>query len=129
MMSKTSWALTIETERLILRPQESNDYQSWYTGFLGRLPQQYKYDEGRIGLDDCDPDWFTDLCKRHQEQALSDYAYIFGVFSKKTHQSVGLQKECVRRGFYYENGEWVDHLIYVVPSDLGLDERSPAIAA
>ena len=198
-MIKRSWALTIETNRLILRPQKSDDYQSWYAGFLGRLPQQYKYDEGQISLDGCDPAWFSNLCKRHQEQALSDYAYIFGVFLKETHQhlgnvdvstiqreekqwanlgysihnqywrqgfgkeavraalmagfefgyhrieavinldnhfsialaqSVGLQKECVRRRFYYENGEWVDHLIYVaLPFDFGLDEKAPAIAA
>lgn len=43
-MSGTFWALTIETERLILRSQESSDYESWYAGFAGRLPQQYKYD-------------------------------------------------------------------------------------
>jgi len=44
-------------------------------------------------------------------------------------QSVGLRKECVRRGFYYENDKWVDHIIYVaLPSDLGLAERAPTIA-
>jgi [ribosomal protein S5]-alanine N-acetyltransferase len=193
-MRETSWTLTIETERLILRPQESGDYESWYAGFTGRLPQQYKYDEGQISLDDYDADWFSGLCKRHQEQALTDYAYIFGVFCKQTNQhlgnvdistiqreekqwanlgysihnqywrqgfgkeavkaaviagfenfgyhrieaainldnhlsialaeSVGLKKECVRRGFYYENEQWVDHVIYVVlPTDLGLVER------
>lgn len=31
-------------------------------------------------------------------------------------QSVGLQKECIRRSFYYENEQWVDHLIYVAVS-------------
>ena len=198
-MSETSWAMTIETERLILRPQKCSDYESWYAGFAGRLPQQYKYDEGQISLDGYDSNWFASLCKRHQEQALSDYAYIFGVFSRQTNQhlgnvdistiqreekqwanlgygihnqhwkqsfgkeavraalragfeifgyhrieaainldnhrsitlaqSVGLQKECVRRGFYYENDRWVDHVIYVaLPPDLGLVERSPAIA-
>lgn len=45
-------------------------------------------------------------------------------------QSVGLQKECIRRGFYYENEQWVDHLIYVaLPSDLGLVEKPPVIVA
>ncbi|MCC5639538.1 GNAT family N-acetyltransferase [Nostoc sp. CHAB 5844] len=198
-MSETSWTLTIETERLILRPYKSDDYQSWYVGFSSRLLQQYKYDEGQISLNGCDFDWFANMCKRHQEQALSDYAYIFGVFLKQTQQhlgsvdistiqreekqwanlgysihnqywrqgfgkeavraaliagfenfgyhrieaainldnhlsialaeSVGLQKECVRRRFYYENEQWVDHLIYVaLPDDLGLVER-PAIAA
>jgi [ribosomal protein S5]-alanine N-acetyltransferase len=196
-MSETSWKLKVETERLILRPQEPGDYESWYAGFTGRLPQQYKYDEGRISLDDYDANLFSDLCKRHQEQALTDYAYIFGVFSKETNQhlgnvdistiqreekqwanlgysihnqywkqgfgkeavraaliagfenfgyhrieaainldnhlsialaeSVGLKKECVRRGFYYENEQWVDHVIYVVlPTDLGLVERAIA---
>jgi RimJ/RimL family protein N-acetyltransferase len=194
------WALTIETERLILRPQEPDDYKPWYAGYSGRLPHQYKYDEGQVSLDGCDLNWFSNLCKRHQQQALSDYAYIFGVFSKKTNQhlgnvdistiqreekqwanlgysihnqywrqgfgkeavraalrsgfedfgyhrieaainldnhssialaqSVGLQKECVRRGFYYETDQWVDHVIYVaLPSDLGLVEKPPVIAA
>lgn len=41
-------------------------------------------------------------------------------------KSVGLQKECLRRGFFYENEQWVDHLIYVaLPSDLGLIEKPP----
>ncbi len=185
-MSATSWALTIETERLILRPLEPSDYESWYAGFSGRLPQQHKYDEGQICLEGCDRDWFADLCDRHQKQALSDYAYIFGVFFKQTNQhlgfvdistiqreekqwanlgysihnqywrhsfgkesvkaalmagfetlryhrieaainldnypsialvqSVGLQKECIRRGFYYEDGQWVDHVIYIALS-------------
>jgi RimJ/RimL family protein N-acetyltransferase len=43
-------------------------------------------------------------------------------------ESLGLQKECIRRGFWYENEQWVDHLIYVaLPSDFGLSERSPVI--
>lgn len=42
-MGETSWTLTIETERLILRPQEAEDYETWYAGFSGRLPQQHKY--------------------------------------------------------------------------------------
>jgi [ribosomal protein S5]-alanine N-acetyltransferase len=195
-MTKTAWTLTLETERLILRPQESSDYESWYAGFAGRLPQQHEYDKGQISLDGCTPDWFANLCQRHQEQAISDYAYIFGVFLKQTDrhlgnvdistiqreqqqwanlgysihnqywrqgfakeavtaalragfedfgyhrieaaidlnnhssialaQSVGLQQECVRRGFYYEGDRWVDHIIYVaLPQDLGLAETPP----
>lgn len=191
-------SIIIETERLILRLQESNDYDSWYAGFAGRLPQQYPYDEGKISLAGCDRPWFAKLCQRHHEQALNDDAYIFAVFSRQTHQHlghvdlstiqreekqwanlgygihnqywkqgfgqeavsallrtgfeelgyhrieaainldnhpaialaerVGLQKECIRRGFYYENQQWVDHLIYVaLPTDLGLVERPPGI--
>ena len=44
-------------------------------------------------------------------------------------QSLGLQQECIRRGFYYENGQWVDHVIYAaIPADLGLAEHPPTIA-
>lgn len=198
-MNPISCNLKIETERLILRLQESDDYEAWYTGFAGRLPQQYKYDEGPINLEGCDADWFAKVCQHHQEQALADYAYIWSVFSKsiKQHlghvdlstiqreekqwanlgysihnqywrqgfgkeavraaliagferlgyhrieaainldnipsialaQSLGLQQECIRRGFYYENGQWVDHVIYAaIPADLGLAEHPPTIA-
>jgi [ribosomal protein S5]-alanine N-acetyltransferase len=177
------WPLRIETDRLILRPQEPRDFKAWYDGFVNRSPARSTYDEGQIDMARCNPDWFLGICERHQEQALRDYAYILGVFSKQTHQhlgnvdlstiqreqkqwanlgysihnqhwrqgfakeavsalliagfqdlayhrieaainldnhasialakSVGLQQECVRRGFYYENEQWVDHVIYV----------------
>lgn len=177
------WPLRIETDRLILRPQEPRDFKAWYDGFVNRSPSRSTYDEGQIDMARCNPDWFLRICERHQEQALRDYAYILGVFSKQTHQhlgnvdlstiqraqkqwanlgysihnqhwrqgfakeavsalliagfqdlayhrieaainldnhasialakSVGLHQECVRRGFYYENEQWVDHVIYV----------------
>ena len=198
-MSAIAWPLTIETERLILRAQRPSDYDAWRAGFAGRLPSQSPYDEGLVDLTDCDENWFVGLCERHQAQAISDAAYIFGVFSRLIHQhlghvdlstiqreekqwanlgysihnqhwrqgfgkeavsavlkvgfetlgyhrieaainldnypsialaqAVGLQREGMRRGFYYENGQWVDHLIYVaLPTDVGLIERPPAIA-
>ncbi|MBW4620815.1 MAG: GNAT family N-acetyltransferase [Cyanosarcina radialis HA8281-LM2] len=195
-MTKKSWTLTIETDRLILRPQQPSDYEAWYAAFAGRSPSQHQYDEGQINLVGCDTDWFADVCQRHQAQALSDYAYIFSIFCRQTQrhlgyvdlstiqreekqwanlgysihnqywrqgfgkeavgaalaagfellgyhrieaainldnyasialaQSVGLHQECIRRGFYYENDRWVDHVIYVaLPSDLGLEEKAP----
>ncbi len=43
-------------------------------------------------------------------------------------KSVGMQKECMRAGFYYENQQWVDHFIYVaLPSDLGIIEKPPVM--
>lgn len=195
-----SWALTITTERLILRPQQVSDYEQWYVGFSGRLPTQHKYDPGQEDLEGCDQAWFSALCQRHQKLALSDQVYVFGVFSQKTNQhlgnidlstirradnqwavlgytihnqhwrqgfgkeavgaalisgfthlnyhrieaainldnqasialarSVGMKEECIRRGFIYENEQWVDHRIYVaIPSDLDLSEKPPATAA
>jgi RimJ/RimL family protein N-acetyltransferase len=199
-MGEISWTLTIDTERLILRPLQPSDYESWYAGFSGRLPKQHQYDDGQVSLEECDRQWFADLCQRHQQLALNDQAYIFGIFSRQNNQhlghidistirreenqwanlgygihnqhwqqgfgkeavraalicgfeileyhrieafinldnqasialaqGVGMQKECIRRGFFYENEQWVDHFIYVaLPSDLGLVEKPPAIAA
>ena len=198
-MSEISWALTIDTERLILRPQQPSNYETWYAGFSGRLPKQHQYDDGLVSLAHCDRQWFADLCQRHQQQALTDQVFVFGIFSRQTAQylgnidlstirrrehqwailgyeihnqhwrqgfgreavrailiagfetlgyhrieaainldnlasiafaqSVGMQKECIRRGFLYENEQWVDHFIYVVlASDLGLVEKPPTIS-
>ena len=88
-MSAIAWPLTIETERLILRAQRPSDYDAWRAGFAGRLPSQSPYDEGLVDLTDCDENWFVGLCERHQAQAISDDAYIFGVFSRLIHQHLG----------------------------------------
>ena len=69
-MSNTTWNLAIATERLILRPQQSSDYEAWYAGFAGRLPSQHKYDEGQVDLNECDFQWFANLCQHHQKLAL-----------------------------------------------------------
>lgn len=43
-------------------------------------------------------------------------------------ESVGMRRECIRRRYWYENDQWVDHLIYVaLPSDFGLSEKPPSI--
>jgi RimJ/RimL family protein N-acetyltransferase len=195
-IESTPWTMTINTERLILRPQQPDDYESWYAGFIGRLPKQHPYDEGKLDLDGCDLTWFSELCDRHQELAKKDWVYIFGIFERETGQhlgnidlatirrkdnqwanlgygihnqyqrrgygreatqaaiisgfkdlnyhrieaainldnsasiafaeSIGMKKEGIRRGFIYENEQWVDHLIYVaIPTDFGLEEKPP----
>ena len=197
-ISKTSWTMTINTERLLLRPQRKSDYESWHAGFAGRLPKQHQYDAGKLDMNGCDYVWFSDLCTHHQKLASKDEVYVFGVFDRQTNRhlgnidlstilrhdnqwanlgysihnqyqrqgfgkeatqaaliagfeqlnyhrieaainldnypsialanSVGMKKECVRRGFFYENNRWVDHLIYAaIPIDLGLDEKPPKL--
>ena len=37
-----------------------------------------------------------------------------------------MKQECVRWGFFYENEQWVDHLIYAaIPADFGLNDKLP----
>lgn len=195
-MLEAGWNLRIETERLVLRPQQSIDYEVWYAGFSERFPSQHQYDDGRVNLDHCDRDWFTTLCQRHHQTALRDELYVFGIFNRQTKQhlgnidistlkrgeyqwailgyeihnqfwkqgfgkeavraaliagfeslnfqrieaainldnsasitlaeSIGMQRECIRRKFFYEAEQWVDHLIYVaLPCDFGLPQEPP----
>ncbi|MCY7382350.1 MAG: GNAT family N-acetyltransferase [Microcoleus sp. CAN_BIN18] len=199
-MAKAVWKLTLTTERLILRPQQPGDYEHWIAGFARRMESQHQYDDGLVSLEHCDREWFTNLCQRHQQEALSDLFFIFGIFDRYTGQhfgnvdlitirrenyqwavigyeihnqhwrkgigkeavraaliagfeslgyhrieaiinldnqvsialaeSVGMQKECIRRGFLYENEEWVDQLIYVAsPRDVGLVEKPLEMAS
>jgi RimJ/RimL family protein N-acetyltransferase len=195
-MSETAWNLEIATERLILRLQQPSDYEVWYAGFASRLPSQYKYDEEKVDLSECDLQWFSNLCQHHQTLALQDRVYVFGVFLRENNrhlgnidlstirrqenqwanlgysihnqyqkqgfgleavrailiagfehlnyhrieaainldndrsislaERVGMKAECMRPGFFYENEQWVDHLIYVaLPTDFGLADKPP----
>lgn len=41
-------------------------------------------------------------------------------------ERIGMKRECMRPGFFYENEQWVDHLIYVaLPADFELAEKPP----
>lgn len=48
--------------------------------------------------------------------------------SIKMVKAIGMKKEGLRKKFWYENGKWVDHLIYVAtPEDIGLKAGAPVI--
>ncbi|MCP3029461.1 GNAT family N-acetyltransferase [Halobacillus sp. A5] len=78
-----------ETERLILRPLQNEDYERWREGFRYRLPSQYKYDGGSIDLNEWRQEKFNDVVTRHQELAEQDEAYVFGVFRKSDGKHMG----------------------------------------
>ena len=88
-IGSTPWTMTINTERLILRPQHKSDYKSWYAGFVGRLPKQHPYDTGKLNMNSCDSAWFSELCTHHQELAKKDWVYIFGIFERDTNRHLG----------------------------------------
>ncbi|WP_456278894.1 GNAT family N-acetyltransferase [Bacillus sp. AK128] len=181
-----SFTYTTETERLIVRPYSKEDYSNWLTQFNNRMPSQHKYDDGKVDMSICTEEWFRDLVDNHQQMALEDKVYVFGVFRKEDHahlgaidfstimredfqwarigytihnqfwrkgygkesvkaaiilafeklnyhrieahinldnnpsirlaEIVGMQFECIRKGFIYEFDEWTDNLIYYINS-------------
>ncbi len=41
-------------------------------------------------------------------------------------KSIGMRREGIKRRYWFENGEWVDHLIYVAnPEDIGMKALKP----
>ena len=181
-LKEGNFVYSTETERLVIRPLKKVDYEIWLKAFENRYPSQNRHDQGKVDMSECTPAWFEQLVEKHQELALTDTTYIFGVFSKvmgthlgmidfstlarddfqwgrigytihnqhwrngygkeavraalmlafdqlkfhrieahinldntpsiKLVESVGMEFECIRKGFIYEYNEWTDHLIY-----------------
>ena len=86
-MVKTN--LYIETERLIIRPFEHDDYKNWKAGFDRRLPSQYKYDDGYSNKSSYTKEWFVDWINGFQQAAEKDEMYILGIFRKEDGVNLG----------------------------------------
>jgi ribosomal-protein-alanine N-acetyltransferase len=176
-----------ETERLVIRPYQKNDYRNWLNQYQNRLSSQYKYDEGKVDMSEYTEEWFNDWVEKIQQMNLSDSVYVFGVFRKedgvhigkidistliredfkwamigytinnqfwkngygkesvkealniafrklnfhrieahintdnvpsiRLAESIGMEFECVRKGFIFEFGEWTDNLVYYINSN------------
>lgn len=74
--------LVSETERLIIRPLQEADYENWLNEFRKRYPSKHRHDQGRLDMSECTAEWFENLVYKHQELAVKDIAYVFGVFRK-----------------------------------------------
>ena len=82
--------LFIETERLIIRPFENEDYEQWNAGFNNRLPSQYKYDDGYSSNSSTyTKEWFVDWIQGFSAAAEKDDMYILGIFRKEDGANVG----------------------------------------
>lgn len=79
-----------ETERLVLRPLQSEDYNRWLEGFSGRLDSQYKYDGDKMDLSGWTQKKFKDgVVAKLQGLSDRDEAYVFGVFRKSDQKHIG----------------------------------------
>ncbi|MFG6117744.1 GNAT family N-acetyltransferase [Thalassobacillus sp. B23F22_16] len=78
-----------ETERLILRPLQNDDYEAWLDGFRNRLPSQYKYDGDGIDVNAWTQKKFEDVVARFKWLAEKDETYVFGVFRKSNQKYIG----------------------------------------
>ncbi len=79
-----------ESERLIVRPLQQNDYKNWLHEFNSRFPSRHRHDPGRIDMSECTEEWFLDLVDQHQKKAVSDIAHVFGVFHKSDGTHLGM---------------------------------------
>lgn len=82
--------LHFTTQRLIIRPLEENDYESWLGGFVNRKPSQHKHDRGHIDMSEATEPWFAALVERQRQEIKADDLYIFGIFDKVTKQHIGM---------------------------------------
>lgn len=79
-----------ETERLVIRPLNKQDYENWLNEFNNRHPSQHRHDEGKIDMSECTQEWFDNLVDKHQELAWTDIAHVFGVFRKEDGIHLGM---------------------------------------
>jgi [ribosomal protein S5]-alanine N-acetyltransferase len=82
--------LQLETERLLLRPLQNEDYERWLEGFRNTLPQQYKHDGAKMDLSGWTQEKFNDVVSRHYQLSDQDEGYILGVFRKSDLKHIGM---------------------------------------
>ncbi|MFC6178788.1 GNAT family N-acetyltransferase [Weissella sagaensis] len=82
--------IEISTDRLIIRPLRTTDYESWFKGFSQRQPSQNPFDEGLLDMSICTQEWFNELVQKHDTLRQADDTYIFAIFDKKTQHHIGM---------------------------------------
>ncbi|WP_425541987.1 GNAT family N-acetyltransferase [Alkalibacillus silvisoli] len=114
-MESQKFDIIAETERLIIRPLNENDYENWLNEFTNRFPSQHRHDMGKMDMSKCSYEWFKNLINQHQELALTDTAYIFAVFLKEDGRQLGkvdfstLERDDFqwgRVGYSFHNQHW-----------------------
>lgn len=94
-MKTTKIKLQSETERLVIRPLQNQDYERYLEGFHNRLPSQHKYDDDKMDLSAWTQTTFKhDVVAKLQELANRDEAHVFGVFRKSDQKHLGKVEFC-----------------------------------
>lgn len=77
-----------ETERLVIRPVCSQDYDLFVSGFRNCKPAQNRFDE-QFDTKVMTREWFEALIARRENEAATDYAYKFQIIEKNLACSIG----------------------------------------
>ncbi|OKL48224.1 GNAT family N-acetyltransferase [Boudabousia liubingyangii] len=96
----TRFDLSAQSGEITIRPLSAADYEVWFTGFENRGPSQNPYDDGKMDMSICSPEWFEGLVAKHQEFALADKQYIFGVFNESGEHLGMLDVVTLERGSF-----------------------------
>lgn len=83
------YLLVGETERLVIRPYELDDYEAWIEPYQQRLPSQHRHDDGWTDMSDYTYGMYQERVERFRKLAERDIAYIFGVFRKQDGACLG----------------------------------------
>src|SRR5699024_5970609 len=84
-----------DTERLVIRPLQNQDYEAWLEGCRNRFPSQYKYDDDKMDLNGWSQKKFNeDVVAKFQGFADRDEIYVFGIFRKSDQKHIGKVEIC-----------------------------------
>lgn len=83
------WPLTLETERLVMRPLVAADYEVWLEAFTTRLPPRSRHDGGPHDPAQTPRPWFRQLCRRQRSLWRKDECYILSIFDRSTGKHYG----------------------------------------
>ncbi len=78
-----------QTERLIIRPIQEDDYDSFVAGYKACLPSKNRFDEGHFDTDFKTPSWYQQLLERRRKEAETDYSYMLHLVRKEDGRSIG----------------------------------------
>ncbi|MGX1195038.1 GNAT family N-acetyltransferase [Metabacillus sp. SLBN-84] len=87
--TEEGFQIASETERLIIRPLQKDDYENWLNEFEARHPSLNRHDSGKIDMSECTREWFHQLVDKYQRLALSDTAHVFDIFRKSDGRNIG----------------------------------------